>query len=858
MADHIRYYRFLLKLYPARFREEFAAPLERQFSDEYRETYGAGLRALFWLRTLADWAVTVPAEMARELGQDVRYAVRVYRRRTLVTTLALSALALAIGATTGVFSVLNAVLFRGLPFRDPARLVEVQEVQVDEDNGRAAFYGWRNGNPYLEDAAAYAAAGNYTEMNLSLDAAGSRRVNVAETSANFFSMLGTEVRFGRAFAADEDLEAKDTVAVIGYGLWQECFGGDPTVLGSTIRLNRAPVTVIGVAPPAFDYPERTAVWTPTIFHQKRLPKFIAFPGNVIGRVREELTLAQAGRMYEAEMRRLHPESLKGPERHRAKLVPLRDRLAGPVRQASLVLLGAVVLVLLIACANVAQLLLSRLAERRQELMVRAALGASRARLVQQLITECSLLTLAATAAGLGVAKWAARLVSLAQPATLSIQRYTILDWRVLAFATGTALLTGLLFGVLPASLMGRMLPAGDVVDSQPGARSRGAGRMRALLVAVQAALAVVLVAGSVSMGRSFLRLMGIDLGYRTGHVVTLNVSLIGTSHEGQAAWRQYYGDALERLRAVPGVESAGATSLLPLMRGLTESARFTLDDRHVDDVGVREAGPDFFRSIGSALVAGREFTAADQRTSEQLVIVNEDFARALGGGADLVGRKISGYRGKAYTVVGVVRTVRQAGPGYGIGPDVYRDMDQQPRSWATFTAKVRGDAERYLALCRDAVQAVDAQVPVYDVKTLDQRLSENLARPRLYTSAVLFLGVFALLLAVVGTYGVASYSITQRTHEIGVRIAVGASPRGLRGMLLRQSMLPVACGALAGVAGAGALGRYLQNLMTHADPTGPWTCAVAAAALAATAALAVWTATGRIVRMDPTAALRAE
>jgi predicted lysophospholipase L1 biosynthesis ABC-type transport system permease subunit len=257
-------------------------------------------------------------------------------------------------------------------------------------------------------------------------------------------------------------------------------------------------------------------------------------------------------------------------------------------------------------------------------------------------------------------------------------------------------------------------------------------------------------------------------------------------------------------------------------------------------------------------VAGREFTAADQRTSEQLVIVNEAFAHALGGGANLVGRKISGYRGKAYTVVGVVRTVRQAGPGYGVGPDVYRDMDQQPRSWATFTAKVRGNAERYLAMCRNAVQAVDPQVPVYDVKTLDQRLSENLARPRLYTSAVLFLGFFALLLAIVGTYGVASYSITQRTHEIGVRIAVGASPRGLRGRLLRQSMLPVACGALAGVAAAGASGRYLQHLIAQAEPTGPWACAVAAATLAASAALAVWTATGRIVRVDPAAALRAE
>jgi len=380
--------------------------------------------------------------------------------------------------------------------------------------------------------------------------------------------------------------------------------------------------------------------------------------------------------------------------------------------------------------------------------------------------------------------------------------------------------------------------------------------MRTVLVAVQAALAVVLVAGSVSMGRSFLKLLGIDLGYRTGHVVTLNVSLIGTSHEGQAAWRQYYGDALERLRAVPGVESAGATSLLPLMRGLTESARFTLDDRHVDDVGVREAGPDFFRSIGSTLVAGREFNGADQRTSEQLVIVNEAFARALGGGANLVGRKISGYRGKAYTSWAL-----SAPSGK---PD--RDMASDRMCIATWTSnRVRGRHSpprcaatpsdtwpRAATRCRRSMRR--SGVRRQNARPAPER---EPGRPRLYTSAVLFLGVFALLLAVVE---LTAWRLTPSPR--GPTKSACASPWVRRHADCGDAAAAEhAAGGMRCTGGSGrrrGLGRYLQHLMAHAEPTGPWTCVVAAAALAATAALAVWTATGRIVRMDPTAALRAE
>ena len=843
-------YRLLLKLYPARFREEFSAPLERQFSDEYRDAESLTDRVRLWLRTLSDLAVTVPREFCREMGQDLRYAARVYRKRSLTTILALSALALAIGATTGVFSVVNALLIRSLPFRQPGHLFQIGNTPVSVFSGRRAYFAWRDSSRYLQDVAAYFP----TQMNLDL-ANRSSRIPVTEVSANFFALLGSEPSPGRGFAPDEDLAGRDGVAVIGYGLWQQFFGGDPGVLGSTIRLNGVPMTVIGVAPATLDFPSRTAVWTPTVFDSPHLPKSGVVYGSSIARLRSGVTLAQADSLLDAEMRQAKSQAPRTPLRS------LQAELAGPVREASFVLLGVVIFVLLIACANVAHLLLSRVAERRQELLVRNALGASRARLVQQLITESTLLTLLAAVAGLAVAQWASRIASAVQPAELATQDYSILDWRVLAFAAGIAGLTGFLFGVLPAFLVGRLQSGAEALRSRTASQSSGAGRMRALLLALQGAFALVLLAGSLSMGRSFLRLLGTDMGFRTDHVVTLNATTVGNRWQASSRSEEYFREALGRLRAVPGVLSAGAVDYLPMIDNMYMAASFQLDASHsVTSALLNAATPDYFRTMKTEFLEGRDFDATDQEASARVAIVNEEFVRRLGIGTHVVGKQVLTRwpTDKPITIVGVVQTVLTHGPDSPPAAQVFLPAEQFGLGYVTFVARVQGDVTRYLVACRDAVQQVDPHVPIYDVKTLDQRLSDTLARPRFYTTAVVFLGGFAVLLAVVGIYGAATYSIAQRTHEIGVRLAVGATTGGVRSLLLRQSLLPMMGGAVAGVAGAAILGRYLQHLIKGAEITGIQVCGGAAAMLISAAALAVWSATRRIVRMDPTAALRTE
>jgi predicted permease len=541
------------------------------------------------------------------------------------------------------------------------------------------------------------------------------------------------------------------------------------------------------------------------------------------------------------------------------LISLQNELAGPVRQASWVLAVMTLLVLLTACANVAQLLLSRTNERHQELELRAALGASRARLLQQLTTEATILTTAGALLGLLVAQWTSKLTSSIIPPQLATQQYTILDWRVLAFAAALALLLALAFGVLPAWLLGRLQPSGQMIRSHFGSRDFRTKRARATLVAVQAALTLTLVTSSLAMGRTFLELLRANLGFHTAGVVTLNVSLQGTKHHGPAEW-QYYSEALRRLRSVPGVQAAGAISHLPLTNDFYMAGSFKLDSlQTVPGTVMNAVTPDYFRTMETRFLAGRDFVEANAQVPTPSVIVNEAFAKSAGLGKAIIGRTFRAPWGNTqYRIVGLVATTSLSDPAYQSAPQIYFPIEEEPPPALTLVARVSGSPEAYLAQCRDAVRVLDKQVPIYDVKTLDRRLADALSRPRFYTTAILFLAGLGLLLAAVGIYGTAAYAIAQRRSEMGVRMALGATYERLRTMMVRESLLPVFCGIALGVAGSLAAGRYLGHLVEGAALTEPWLLAVAAGIFLLVGLLSAWRATSRVLAIDPAEAIRAE
>jgi len=781
--------------------------------------------------------------------QDLRYALRLWTSRPWQTAFAIAALTIGIGANTGVFSVVNALLLRSLPFRQPDRLALVRNFIPPHESAKQ-FHDWSQQSKYLADTALF----EEIDVNLGGTRVASR-VHLAQTSWNFFSVLGTQPIFGRGFAPENEADApgfglpgRNAEVVISYGLWQQVFAADAKALGATIRLNGNPFTVIGVAPPRFDFPHKAVIWKPAAFS----------PGNngwsTVARLKPGLPWARARAAFALEAKLLSPKQ-QGPNDLQPSIGPLQDALAGPAKNASLMFMGAVMLVLLIACTNVATILSARTADRMKEFSIRSALGASSGRLARQLFTECLLLSCAATVTGLAMAYWITSLATKVEPPTLATESYSILDARVLGFTVIVSVLTALMFSILPSFYLRRIHGLGTSSTNHPGGRL-----VREMLAGAQVTLTIILLAGSVSLGRAFIHLMRADRGYDVKQVVTVGVSLDGTTHQLEKTQLPYFEEVLDRVRRLPGVRSASATEFLPLYASAFIGAPYGLDGRPAahNSTMIPVMG-DYFQTMGARMLYGRGFTEDEVRSGERVAVVNERFAQTFGKPEDAVGHQLTVGHAVPRKIIGVVKGMEyETDPTLAHTTQVFVPSGNPGSFFSTFVVRVDGRAEEHLSEVRDVIQSVDPQVPLFGAKTMAQRLDEVFAGPRFYRTATWFFAAFALLLAVIGIYGIVSYAVVQRTQEMGIRLALGTTPVRLRGMILRQGLLMVLAGAIPGIGGAQLTGRLLHTLISGAKPVGPAISAGLIVFLSLIASASIWSASRRIARFDIVSILRSE
>jgi predicted permease len=764
---------------------------------------------------------------------------------------AFTALAIGIGANTGVFSVVDAMLLRSLPFHEPERVAILKDFIPPHDSV-ADFNDWRQRSRYLEDAALFEAHDvNLDELRFV------SRAHVVQTSWNFFVLLGASPILGRAFLPGDDVDGtglgspgRNSVAVIGYGLWQQLFGGDHRVLGTTIRIDGTPLTVIGVAPPGFDFPNKAVLWKPAAFS----------PGNngwvTVARLRQGISWHQARAAFAVDAERLLPKERNSSNVVQPRIISLQDALSGPVRNASLMFMGAVALVLLIACTNVANLLLSGVTERGPELAVRSVLGASVFRLTQQLLIECLLLCVIAGCAGLLIAYWITRVAMGVQPPALETQSYSILDVRVLAFTLGMSVGTAFLLGVLPAVYTSRICH----FRSRSAGQTRGSRRVVQTLVVAQIVFTTVLLAASVCLGRALVHLTNSDRGYDVKGVVTLSVSLGGTSHELGGHQLPYFEEVLDRIRILPGVRAASATEFLPLYASAFLGGPFGLDGQPANHGSTMiPVLSDYFRTMGSRILYGREFTDAEIRSGARVAVINDRFADQFGTSQNVVGHQLTIGAEAPRKIIGVVKGMEyETDPAIAHGDQVFIPSSTPGSFFSTFVIRVDGHAEDYLPMLRDAVRSVDPRVPVFGVKTMEQRLHETYASPRFYRTAVWSFAVFALMLAIIGIYGTVSYGVVQRTQEMGIRMALGRTPLQIRSMLLRGTLRLVVAGAILGIIAAQITGRFFESLIDGAKPVGLLASSSLVFLFALVASLSVWSGTRRIASFDVLSILRNE
>lgn len=813
-------------------------------------------------------------EFMSDLSNDVRFGLRSFLRAPGFTAVALITLALGIGATTAIFSVVNAVILEPLPYPEPNGLVQVwmdnRRMGLHEDlHSYPNYADLRDQNRVFSDMAVYFTSGVNLTSSCREGECEPERVNLLYSSPSLFTVLRVAPIIGRAFTADEDVPGRDRVALISHGLWMRMFAGDQNVVGKVVRLNGSERSIIGVLPQGFAFPNRdTDLWVPIALDNDERQARNAFGYYAVARLKPGVELSAAMRDVDVIARRLEVEYPTNKDLG-VYLVSLPEQVVGRTLRTSLwIMLAAVGAVLLIACANVANLMLSRAAVREREISVRVALGASRTRLVRQLLTESVLLATLGGALGIGLA-WIG-LLALERIAPTDIPRLdqVHLDPLILAATLGLAIVTGLAFGLAPAAQASRAAIASILRENiRGGTGGRRAQRLRRTLVAAQIALVVMLLTGAGLLIRSFMHLQRVDLGFRADHLLTMRLSIPRVKYSTAPAVQSFQTSLIERTKQVPGVQDAAIITDI-FLSTTPNSGSITLDGREMSprdqsiEIPVDGVSLDYFKTMGIPMLRGRPFAATDGPDAPPVVIINEAMAKYFWPNEDAVGKrfKYGGAQSTApmMTIVGVVANMRRTGFDAPVRLETFRPSTQRAATYFNFVVRTSGDPLAAVQSVRAQIRSIDRDLPVFEVASMDQLISGMIAQRRF---SMALLGVFAglaLVLGVVGVYGVTAYLVAQRTREVGVRLALGAQTSQVVGLVVRQGMLVASAGLALGLVGSLAAGRFMTRLLYGVSPYDVVTLAGVTVVIAIATLAANWVPAMRAARVDPLTALRGD
>ena len=806
------------------------------------------------------------AKMTETLLQDMKYGFRMLVKHPSFTVVAVLALALGIGANTAIFSVVNTVLLRPLPYKEANRLVWVSGSNLgggikDESASGPDYLDWSTKNTSFESM-----TGFFRWLPTMTNQGEPERINGASVTIRFFEVLRTSAGLGRLFLPEDNQQGKDQIVILSRGFWERRFGGDPNVIGKTLTLNGNPYTVIGVLPADFLYPQNftadmiSPVTDAALAARSRRGDFL----NIIGRLKPGVTIERAHSEMNSIAEALEKQYPNTNTGWRINMVDLHERAVGSIRLPLLVLVGAVGFLLLIACANVSNLLLVRATVRQKEIAIRTALGAGRLRLVRQLLTESVLLALAGGLLGLGLAYFGVRGLVAISPADIPRLNDTGIDQIVLGFTLLVSLITGVGFGLIPALQssnpnLNETLKDGGRGSSQ-GARTN---RVRSGLTVAEVSLALVLLIGAGLMIKSFVQLQKVNPGFNSDHILTLSLALPRAKYPDSNQAADFYARVIERVRALPGVQTTDVTSDIPIASGGNYYS-FVVDGRPPLDPSVNQdaenviVGPDYFKTMGIRLLKGREFDTRDGANSTPVAIISDGAMSKYWTNEDPIGQKVNFGGPRSFEIIGVVSSVKMESLDTPAYPAIYGVYTQSPQRSMFIAMHVSGDPLNLVSPIRGIVTSLDKDLPVNNVRTMEKILATSIAQQRLY---MLLFGIFAsvaLALAGVGIYGVMGYSVRQRTHEIGVRMALGASVGDVLKLVVGQGMTLAGIGVGIGLVAALGLTRLMTNLLFGISPFDPQTFVVISLLITAVSFAACYIPARRATRVDPMKALRYE